>query len=214
MPAPAPQVKKDAVAGYGATITECEPTLEARELALAAVVERTGATFIHPYDDPVIIAGAGTTALELLEDQPDLDAVIAPVGGGGQLSGIAIVGASAGIEVLGSEPEGADDAFRSIRDGTIYPSVDPRTICDGLLTSLSELTFSIIRQHTAGILTVTDDAVIEAMRLIWTRAKLVVEPSGAVTLAAVLEHGERLRGRRLGLILSGGNVDLDHLPWS
>jgi threonine dehydratase len=213
MPSTAPQVKKDAVAGYGAEITECEPNLDARESTLAEVVDRTGATFIHPYDDPVVIAGAGTTALELLEDHPDLDAIIAPVGGGGQLSGVAIVGASAGVEVYGAEPLGADDAFRSIRDGVIYPSVDPRTICDGLLTSLSELTYTIIRENTAGILTVTEEAVIEAMRLIWTRAKLVVEPSGAVPLAAVLEHGGRFRGRRLGLILSGGNVDLDHLPW-
>jgi threonine dehydratase len=213
MPRTAPQVKKDAVAGYGATITECEPNLDARESTLAGVVERTGATFIHPYDDPVIIAGAGTTALELLEDHPDLDAVIAPVGGGGQLSGVAIVGASAGVDVYGAEPLGADDAFRSIRDGVIHPSVDPKTICDGLLTSLSELTYTIIRDHTEGILTVTEEAVVEAMRLIWTRAKLVVEPSGAVPLAVVLEHGERFHERRLGLILSGGNVDLDHLPW-
>jgi len=187
MPSTAPQVKKDAVAGYGAEITECVPTLEARESTLAEVVERTGATFIHPYDDPVIIAGAGTAALELREEVPDLDVVIAPVGGGGLLSGTAIVGAAAGLEVYGAEPRGADDAFRSLRDGRIYPSVSPQTVCDGLLTSLSELTYSILR--------------------------VVVEPSAAVTVAAVLEHGDRFRGRRLGLILSGGNVDLDRLPW-
>ena len=213
MPAGAPQVKKDAVVGYGAKITECEPTLEARESTLAEVVERTGATFIHPYDDPVIIAGAGTAALELLEEVPDLDVVITPVGGGGLLSGTAIIGASSGVEIFGAEPRGADDAFRSLRDRKIHPSVNPKTVCDGLLTSLSELTYSILREHVAGIVTVSEEAIIEAMRLIWTRAKLVVEPSGAVTLAAVLEHGERFQGRRLGLILSGGNVDLDRLPW-
>jgi len=213
MPATAPQVKKDAVAGYGASITECEPTLDARERTLAGVVERTGATFIHPYDDPVVVAGAGTAALELLQEVPDLEAVITPVGGGGLLSGTAIACASVGVEVYGAEPEGADDAFRSIRDGRIYPSVNPRTICDGLLTSLSELTYTIIRGRAAGVLTVPDEAVVEAMRLIWTRAKLVVEASAAVTLGAVLVHPERFQGRRLGLVLSGGNVDLDHLPW-
>jgi threonine dehydratase len=214
MPLSAPPVKRAAVEGYGARITECEPTLEAREATLADLVERTGATFIHPYDDPVIIAGQGTAALELVEDVPNLDAIIAPVGGGGLLSGTSIVGASSAVEVYGAEPKGADDAFRSLRDGTLYPSVDPRTVCDGLLTSLSELTFSIIREHVAGILTVSEEAVIEAMRLIWSRAKLVVEPSAAVTLAAVLEHGGGFGDRRLGLILSGGNVDLDHLPWT
>jgi threonine dehydratase len=215
MPNSAPQVKRVAVEGYGAQITECEPTLEARETALAEVVERTGATFIHPYDNPVVIAGAGTAALELLYEVPDLDAVIAPVGGGGLLSGscVAAAGVAPSIEVFGAEPKGADDAFRSLRDGHIHPSVNPQTVCDGLLTSLSELTFSILRQNVAGILTVSEEATIEAMRLIWTRAKLVVEPSAAVTLALILEHRDRFQGRRLGLILSGGNVDLDRLPF-
>jgi threonine dehydratase len=215
MPRSAPPIKRAAVEGYGAEITDCEPTLESREQTLAEVVERTGATFIHPYDDPVVIAGQGTAALELLEEVPDLDAVITPVGGGGLLSGscIAVAAIAPSIELFGAEPEGADDAFRSLRDGRIHPSVNPQTACDGLLTSLSELTFSIIRENAAGILTVTEEGVIKAMRLIWTRAKMVVEPSAAVTLAAVLEHAERFKGRRVGLILSGGNVDLDHLPW-
>jgi threonine dehydratase len=215
MPRNAPRVKRAAVAGYGAEITECEPTLAARESALAELVERTGATFIHPYDDPVVIAGQGTAALELLGEVPDLDALIAPVGGGGLLSGtvIAARGCLRDVAVYGAEPQGADDAFRSLRDGVLYPSVRPRTIADGLLTSLSELTFSILHGRIAGILTVSEEGIVEAMRLLWQRAKLVVEPSGAVPLAAVLEHGDRLRNRRVGIILSGGNVDLDNLPW-
>ncbi len=215
MPRNAPRVKRAAVAGYGAEITECEPTLAARESALAELVERTGATFIHPYDDPVVIAGQGTAALELLGEVPDLDALIAPVGGGGLLSGtvIAARGCMRDVAVYGAEPQGADDAFRSLRDGVLYPSVRPRTIADGLLTSLSELTFSILQGRIAGILTVSEEGIVEAMRLVWQRAKLVVEPSGAVPLAAVLEHGDRLRNRRVGIILSGGNVDLDNLPW-
>jgi threonine dehydratase len=215
MPRTAPPVKREAVAGYGAEITECESTLDAREATLAEVVQRTGATFIHPYDDPRVIAGQGTAALELVQDVPDLDVVIAPVGGGGLLSGTCLVvdGVERSIAVFGAEPAGADDTFRSLRDGRIHPSVDPQTVCDGLLTSLSELTFSILRRHAAGILTVDDGRIVEAMRLIWTRAKLVVEPSAAVTLAVLLEHGERFRGRRVGLILSGGNVDPDRLPF-
>jgi len=216
MPRTAPRVKRSAVAGYGAEITECEPTLTARESALAELVERTGATVIHPYDDPVVIAGQGTAALELLDEVPELDALIAPIGGGGLLSGtvLAATGGSQNLAVFGAEPRGADDAFRSLRDGVVYPSVRPETIADGLLTSLSELTFSILHGHVAGILTVTEEGIVEAMRLVWQRAKLVVEPSGAVPFAAVLEHPDRFRDRRVGIILSGGNVDLDNLPWT
>ena len=215
MPRTAPGVKRAAVVGYGAEITECEPTLAAREEALARLVERTGATFVHPYDNPLVIAGQGTAALEFLQEVPDLDAIIAPIGGGGLLSGavIAARGSSQGVAVFGAEPEGADDAFRSLRDGVIYPSVQPATIADGLLTSLSELTFEILHARVAGVLTVSEEAIGEAMRLVWHRAKLVVEPSGAVPLAAVLEHRERFKDRRVGIILSGGNVDLDNLPW-
>ena len=215
MPRTAPDVKRAAVSGYGAEITDCEPTLAARESTLAELVERTGATFIHPYDDPVVIAGQGTAALELLEEVPDIDAVIAPIGGGGLLSGtvIAAGGRSRDVAVFGAEPQGADDAFRSLRDGVIYPSVRPETIADGLLTSLSELTFAILHGHVAGILTVSEEGLVEAMRLVWQRATLVVEPSGAVPFAAVLEHRDRFQDRRVGIILSGGNVDLDRLPW-
>jgi threonine dehydratase len=215
MPRTAPPVKRAAVAGYGAEITECEPTLEARETTLEAVVARTGATFIHAYDNPKVIAGQGTAALELLADVPDLEVVMAPVGGGGLMSGtaIAVSASRPDIELWGSEPAGADDAARSLRDGTRYPSVEPRTIADGLLTSLSDRTFRILSSRLEGILTVEDRTIVGAMRLLWERMKLVVEPSGAVPLAAVLEHRDRFAGRRVGLIVSGGNVDLDHLPW-
>jgi threonine dehydratase len=215
MPSSAPPVKKAAVSGYGAVITECEPTLKARETTLDAVVERTGATFIHAYDNPMVIAGQGTASLELITDVPDLEALIAPVGGGGLMSGTAIAVSSSrpDINIWGSEPAGADDAFRSLRDGTLYPSVEPKTIADGLLTSLSDRTFRILSERLEGILTVSEDAIIRAMCLLWERMKLVVEPSGAVPLAAVLEYPDHFADRRVGLIISGGNVDLDHLPW-
>ena len=215
MPSSAPPVKKAAVSGYGALITECEPTLQARETTLEKVVERTGATFIHAYDNPNVIAGQGTASLELITDVPDLDAVIAPVGGGGLMSGtaIAVSASRPDITIWGSEPAGADDAFRSLRDGTLYPSVEPKTIADGLLTSLSDRTFRILSERLAGILTVKEETIVRAMRLLWERMKLVVEPSGAVPLAAVLENPDHFADRRVGLIISGGNVDVDHLPW-
>lgn len=215
MPSTAPPVKKAAVAGYGGLITECEPTLEARETTLAEVQKRTGATFIHPFNDSRVIAGQGTAALELLEQAPDLDAVMAPVGGGGLACGSIITLSSLRpeIEVWGAEPAEADDAFRSLRDKTLYPSVNPTTIADGLLTSLSERTFRILSGGLEGILTVDEQTIIRAMRLLWERAKLLVEPSGAVPLAAVLAHPERFEGRRVGLMLTGGNTNLDRLPW-
>ncbi len=215
MPSSAPPVKKAAVQGYGAVITECEPTLEARETTLAAVKERTGATFIHPYDDVRVIAGQGTAALELLEQQPDLDVVMPPVGGGGLASGTTITVSSLRpeIEIWGAEPAEADDAFRSLRDGRLYPSVKPATIADGLLTSLSARTFRILSGGLTGILTVDEATIIRAMRLLWERAKILVEPSAAVPLAAVLANRDRFEGRRVGLILSGGNTNLDNLPW-
>jgi threonine dehydratase len=215
MPSSAPPVKKAAVAGYGAVITECEPTLEARETTLEAVVARTGATFIHAYDNPTVIAGQGTASLELIADVPDVDTVIAPVGGGGLMSGtaLAVSASRPDVSLLGSEPAGADDAFRSLRDGTRYPSVNPRTIADGLLTSLSERTFRILSERLEGILTVREETIVHAMRLLWERMKLVVEASGAVPLAAVMDHRDRFANRCVGLIISGGNVDLDNLPW-
>ncbi len=215
MPTSAPAVKRAAVAGYGATIYDCEPTLAARESTLADVVARTGAAFIHPYNDWRIIAGQGTAALELLTDHPDLDVVMAPVGGGGLLSGTAIATRALAptAEVIAAEPAGADDAARSLAAGRIIPSENPRTVCDGLLTSLGEKTFAVIREHVAAIWTVDDPAVIAAMRLVWERMKIIIEPSSAVCLAALLQHPDRVRGRRVGIIISGGNVDLDRLPW-
>lgn len=215
MPKTAPRVKKEAVAGYGAKITFCEPTLESRELTLEKVVAQTGAAFIHPYNDYRIIAGQATAALELLEAIPDLDIVITPVGGGGLLSGTAlsVSALSPSTEVFGAEPEGADDAFRSIREGRIIPSVNPKTIADGLLTSLGDKTFPIIQKYVKQIVTVNDEATIAAMRYIWERMKIVIEPSAAVPFAALLEKKIELSGKRIGIILSGGNVDLNNLPW-
>ncbi len=215
MPTSAPKIKRVAVAGYGAQIIDCEPTLAARESTLAEVVARTGAEFIHPYNDERVIAGQGTAALELLADVPDLDVVMAPVGGGGLLSGTAVVCGSAehAPRVIAGEPAAADDAARSLAAGHIIPSVNPETIADGLLTSLGELTFAVIRRQVESIWTVSEDDIIRAMRLIWERMKIVVEPSAAVCLGAVLGHRKDVAGLRVGIILSGGNVDLERLPW-
>jgi len=215
MPETAPEVKRRAVAGYGATIYPCKPTLAAREEALAEVIAQTGAVFLHSYNDYRVIAGQGTAALELCEEVPDLDVVLVPVGGGGLSSGtaLAVRGISPGTRVIGAEPAGADDAFRSLQAGRLIPSVAPRTIADGLLTSLGDLTFPIIRDYVAQIVTVSEDEIIVAMRHIWERMKIIVEPSAAVPLAAVLAGRSDLPGKRVGIILSGGNVDLDRPPW-
>ncbi|MBU8869916.1 MAG: pyridoxal-phosphate dependent enzyme [Gemmatimonadales bacterium] len=215
MPRGAPVVKRAAVAGYGAEIIDCEPTLAAREATLAQVVQRTGAVFIHPYDNERIIAGQGTAALELLQEISDLDVVMTPVGGGGLLAGTALVTATLapGARVIAAEPQGADDAARSLAAGHIIPSVDPDTVADGLLTSLGEINFPIIKEHVSAIWTVSDDKILAAMRLTWERMKIIIEPSSAVCLAAVRDHRDELAGCRVGIILSGGNVDLDRLPW-
>ena len=215
MPDNAPVVKKSAVRGYGGKITFCEPNQQAREATLARIIAETGAAMIHPYDNALVIAGQGTAALELLEGYPDLDAVIAPVGGGGLLSGTALAatGFSPKIRVIGAEPEMADDAYRSLQAGKIIPSVNPQTIADGLLTSLGELTFPIIRDYVEQIVTVSEQAIIEAMRFIWERTKLIIEPSAAVPVGLLLEKKIDLSGLKVGIILSGGNVDLNKLPW-
>lgn len=215
MPTSAPAVKRAAVAGYGAEIIDCKPTLQAREETLEQVVKRTGAVFIHPYDNEQIIAGQGTAAMELLEEKPGLDIVMAPVGGGGLLSGTALATHAAGehIRVIAAEPCGADDAARSLEAGRIIPSLNPDTVADGLLTSLGKLNFPIIQKHVQCIWTVDDEAIIAAMRLVWERMKIIIEPSSAVCLAAVLEHPTETAGLNIGIIISGGNVDLDHLPW-
>ncbi len=216
MPSNSPKVKVNAVAGYGAEIIFCEPNLKARESTLAEVVSKTNATFIHPYNNPFIIAGQGTAAKELIEDIGFLDFVVAPVGGGGLLSGTAISTKALirNSQVIGAEPAGADDAFRSFYGNEIVPSENPKTICDGLLTSLGDLTYSIIKEKVNEIITVTDEQIISAMKLIWERMKLVVEPSSAVTLATILSKPELFAGKRIGVIISGGNVDLNSLPFN
>ncbi len=215
MPKDAPKVKRRAVASYGGEIVYCEPTLAAREETLKRVVRETGAKFIHPYNDYDVIAGQGTVALELIEQIDSLDVVMAPVGGGGLLSGtaLALFGTLSHARVIGVEPAGADDAYQSFSQGRLIPSVNPRTIADGLLTSLGDITFSIIRRYVHQIVTVSEEIIMSAMRAIWERMKIIVEPSAAVPFGALLEGKVNFRGKRIGLIISGGNVDLDKLPW-
>ena len=216
MPKSAPAVKLAAVRGYGAEVVLCEPTVFARESGVEAIIAETGAVLIHPFNDPRIVAGQSTAARELIEDVPDLDLIVAPVGGGGLLSGTALAARhfSTGTRVWGAEPSAADDAWRSLRSGRIEPAVSPpQTIADGLLTCLGELTFAVIREHAEGIVTVDDERIVETMRQVWERMKIVIEPSAAVPLAALLAGGLEVKGRRVGVIFSGGNVDLDKLPW-
>jgi threonine dehydratase len=215
MPENSPKVKVAAVRGYGARVVFCPPTQQDREQTLERVVADTGATFIHPYNNLGIIAGQATCALELLEQASDLDVVVAPVGGGGLLSGTALCChyLRPRVRVVAGEPKGADDAFRSVRDGRIYPSENPRTVADGLRTSLGTLTFPIIRRYVERIVTVEEESIVTAMRHIWERMKILVEPSAAVPLAAILEGAIATSGKRIGVILSGGNLDLDSLPW-
>ena len=215
MPSNAPQVKKNAVAGYGGQITFCEPTLEARESTMESIRQRTGATVVHPYDNEKVIAGQGTAVLELLEDVPDLDVVIAPVGGGGLLSGTSIAATETkrGIRVIAAEPEMADDAFRSIQAGKIIPSDNPKTIADGLLTSLGLITFPIIQSRVEKIVTVSEESIIAAMKFVWERSKIIIEPSAATVIAVLWEKKIDLSHLKVGVILSGGNVDLGKLPW-
>lgn len=215
MPENAPSIKKKAVEGYGAKITFCKPTQKEREDTQARIQKETGAAFIHPYNNFNVICGQGTASLELLEEFPNLDIVIAPVGGGGLLSGTLtyVKGFNPNIKVYGAEPINADDAFRSLRDKTIYPSVSPKTIADGLLTSLCELTYEIISTKCEGILTVSESGIVDAMRLVWERMKIIIEPSSAVPIAAIMEHPQYFTGKRVGVIISGGNVDLDSLPF-
>ncbi len=215
MPENAPEIKKIAVAGYGAKITFCTPTLEARESTLKKVATETSATEIHPYNYFNVICGQGTAAKELIEETKNLDIVMAPVGGGGLLSGTAISTKALlpNAKVIAAEPAGADDAFRSFYSKTLIPSVAPKTIADGLLTSLGSLTFQIIQDKVDEIVTVSEESIVAAMRMIWERMKIIVEPSSAVPLAAILENKVNAKGKRIGIILSGGNVDLGKLPF-
>ena len=215
MPENSAEVKKAAVRGLGAIVRFCAPTLEARDTTCAAVQAETGALLVHPYDDWRVIAGQGTAALELLEQVPDLDAVITPVGGGGLLSGTAIAsrGIKPSIDIYGAEPAGADDAWRSLQSGHIVPQTDPRTIADGLRSSLGVKTFAVLSTLVEAIGTTSEQAIVQAMRLTWDKLKLIIEPSSAVPLAALLERKLPVAGRRVGIVISGGNVDLDRLPW-
>ncbi|HOX82190.1 MAG TPA: pyridoxal-phosphate dependent enzyme [Chryseolinea sp.] len=210
MPQNAPAIKKRGVLGYGGEIFECEPTLASRESTLAEVIKRTGANEIHPFNNYDVMIGQGTAAKELFEEVSDFDFVIAPVGGGGLLSGTALATQyfSANTTVIAAEPEGADDAYRSKQSGKIEPS-QSNSIADGLLTTLGDKTFPIIRDTVKEVITVSDAEIISAMQLIWERMKIIVEPSGAVPLAAVLKSKEKFSGKRVGIILTGGNVDLE-----
>ena len=217
MPSNALQVKRRAVEGYGGRVIECEPTLEARDATAQEVIAETGATFIHPYNHPDIIAGQGTVGLELLDQVSGLDAIVSPIGGGGLISGICVAthGLDPSIRIFAAEPLGADDAARSKAAGKLIPQTGPDTIADGLLTSMGDLTWPIIRDHVEHVVTVTEEQIIDAMRLAWERAKLLIEPSAAVPLAAVLtDEFKATEGlERVGIVLSGGNVDLENLPW-
>lgn len=215
MPENSSNVKVCAVKNYGGRITFCQPTLQAREEKLNEVLKDTNAFEIHPYNNYTVITGQATAALELIEDCQGLDTIISPVGGGGLLSGTALSTFyfSPSTKVIAAEPSGADDAYQSFYQKRLIPSVNPDTIADGLRTSLGSLTFPIIRRLVSDILTVNDQATIEAMKLVWERMKIIIEPSSAVALAIVLKHKHRFEGQRIGIIISGGNVDLMHLPW-
>jgi threonine dehydratase len=215
MPDNAPVVKKNAVVGYGAEITFCKPTLKSREETTREIMEKTGATLVHPYDNLNVICGQGTAALELLNERNDLEIVVAPIGGGGLMSGTStcVKGIDRNIQVIGAEPLNANDAFLSFTTGILTPSVNPLTVADGLLTSLSELTFSVIRKNVDQIFTAKEDSIIECMLLVWERMKIIIEPSSATVLAIVKENPDVFRGKKIGLIISGGNVDFRKLPF-
>ena len=215
MPRTAPQAKKDAVIGYGGSITECEPSTSSREAVFAEVQARTGADFVHPYNDPRVIAGQATCSRELTEQVEGLDAVIAPIGGGGMVSGtcLTLSTIAPGVEIYAAEPEQADDAARSFRAGHIIADDAPNTVADGLKVPLKELTWHFVSRHVTDILTASEQEIIDAMRLTWARMKIVMEPSSAVPLATILKNPETFRGKRVGVIITGGNVDLDKLPW-
>jgi threonine dehydratase len=215
MPNNAPKIKRKAVEGYGAIITTCESNQADREKTLEQVQTETGATFIHPYNNFDVISGQGTASLELIEEIPNLNAILTPVGGGGLFSGTLIYTKETNpdIEVYAGEPQNADDAFRSLRDNTLYPSINPNTIADGLRTSLCPLTLSVIQKYADGIITVSEVEIIDTMRLVWERMKIIIEPSSAVPIAAVMQNPNKFAGKKVGIIVSGGNVDLSDLPF-
>ena len=216
MPENASAYKQRAVAKYGAKIIRCEPTQVGREKALDAYVAESGAAVVHPYNDATVMAGQGTAALELHEEVPDLDMVIAPLGGGGLLSGTAVATRALRpkARVLGAEPAGADDAWRSLQAGRITPVEHPRTVADGLRATIGPLTFAVLRAEVDAVCRVDEKPILDAMRYVWEEMKILIEPSAAVPVAALRKGLAEVRGRRVGIILSGGNVDLDHLSWS
>ncbi len=216
MPRTAPQAKKDAVRRYGGSITECEPSTSSREATFAQVQAATGAEFVHPYNDPRVIAGQGTCSRELVEQVEGLDAVIAPIGGGGMISGTCLTLATLAprTKVFAAEPEQADDAYRSFKAGRIIADDAPVTVADGLKVPLKELTWHFVQRHVSDIFTASEQEIVDAMKLAWKHLRIVLEPSSAVPLAAILKNKQRFAGQRLGVIVTGGNVDLDALPWT
>ncbi|WP_089844932.1 beta-hydroxyaspartate dehydratase BhcB [Salipiger marinus] len=216
MPRTAPQAKKDTVRRYGGVITECEPSTSSREATFAEVQAATGGDFVHPYNDPRVIAGQGTCSREFMEQTDGLDMVVAPIGGGGMISGTCLTLATLAPEcrVIAAEPEQADDAYRSFKAGHIIADDAPKTIADGLLMPLKDLTWHFVSRHVSEIYTASDQEIIDAMKLIWKHLRVVMEPSSAVPLATILKQPDAFRGKRVGIIITGGNVDLDRLPWT
>jgi threonine dehydratase len=215
MPRTAPQAKKDAVRGYGGRVVECEPSTTSREAVFAEVVAETGAEFVHPYNDPRVIAGQATCSKEFIEQVKGLDMVIAPIGGGGMISGtcLTLSNLAPGIKIYAAEPEQADDAYRSFKAGHIIADDAPVTVADGLKVPLKDLTWHFVKNHVTDILTASEQEIIDAMLLTWKRMKIVIEPSCAVPLATILKNKHVFAGKRVGVIITGGNVDLDVLPW-
>lgn len=216
MPRTAPQAKKDAVIGYGGLITECAPSTTSREEVFAGVAAKTGADFVHPYNDPRVIAGQATCSAELIEQVADLDAVVAPIGGGGMISGtcLTLSNLAPTVKIYAAEPLQADDAARSFRAGHIIADDAPVTVADGLKVPLKELTWHFVSSHVTDILTASEQDIIDAMKLVWKRMKIIIEPSSAVPLATILKNKQVFNGKRVGIIITGGNVDLDALPWT
>lgn len=215
MPHTAPQAKKDTVRRYGGKITECEPSTTSREETFAKVQAETGGDFVHPYNDPRVIAGQGTCAKELMEQTDGVDLVVAPIGGGGMISGtcLTLSTLAPATQIIAAEPEQADDAYRSFKAGYIIADDAPKTVADGLLVPLKDLTWHFVSNHVSDILTVSEQEIVDAMKLLWKHLRVVVEPSSAVAFAIVLKNKDRLANKRVGIILTGGNVDLDKLPW-
>jgi len=215
MPRTAPQAKKDAVRGYGGRVVQCEPSTSSREAVFAEVVAESGAEFVHPYNDPRVIAGQATCSMELIEQVDGLDAVVAPIGGGGMVSGtcLTLSNLAPNVRIYAAEPKQADDACRSFRADYIIADDAPNTVADGLKVPLKELTWHFVRNHVTDILTASEEDIVDAMKLIWKRMKIVMEPSSAVPLATIIKNREVFAGQRIGIIITGGNVDLDTLPW-